>query len=184
MAKTVTIARVASALSTDRAYQPLFLHGLQNYFENTTRLLKQGDVIAVGINTDNLLRHAFQSDSDTGEDAVKEIDLELVTCQFALYQPPLTDLWRSALENEDDINEIVYFAVTNIEHSVPSRLGEVASPDMYVSATVGELGCWVDPAITRVVQTGIEHSRVPDLAAYRGLRGLFCADLIFRMCAN
>ena len=63
-------------------------------------------------------------------------------------------------------NELVYFLVTNVEHSVPSRLGDVSSPDMYVGATVGELGCWVDPSATRMVQTGIEHSRVPDMARY------------------
>ncbi len=70
-AKIVTIARVASAFSTDRAYQPLFLQALQTYFKRTTRLVKQGDVIAVGINTDALLRQASDHDDDTME----EIDL-------------------------------------------------------------------------------------------------------------
>lgn len=73
------------------------------------------------------------------------------------------------LESGDDANEVVYFIVTNVEHNVPSRLGAVASPDMYVGATVGELGCWVDPAVTRMVQTGIEHSRVPDMGSYLDL---------------
>ena len=46
------------------------------------------------------------------------------------------------------------------------RLGEMSSPDMYIGATVGELGCWVDTAVTRMVQTGVEHSRVPDMGGY------------------
>ena len=62
----------------------------------------------------------------------------------------------------------MYFIVTNVEHSVPSRLGESSSLDMYVGATVGELGCWVDTTVTRMVQTGIEHSRVPTMAQYLG----------------
>jgi hypothetical protein len=35
-----------------------------------------------------------------------------------------------------------------------------------VGSTVGELGCWVDPSVTRLIQTGLEHSRVPDVGAY------------------
>ena len=75
-AKTVTIARVASAFSTDRAYQPLFLQALQAYFKRTTRLVKQGDVIAVGINTDALLRQSSTHTDDHVDDGVEEVDLE------------------------------------------------------------------------------------------------------------
>ncbi|KAI0747694.1 AAA-domain-containing protein [Daedaleopsis nitida] len=145
-AKTVTIARVASAFSTDRAYQPLFLQALQDYFKRTTRLVKQGDVIGVGIDTDTLLR---QSSYGVEEEGVEEVDLDV-------------------LEDGTAANAVVYFTVTNVEHSVPSRLGDTASPDMYVSATVGELGCRVDTTVTRMVQTGIEHSRVPDMNHYLG----------------
>ncbi|KAI8998975.1 AAA-domain-containing protein [Trametes punicea] len=150
VAKTVTIARVASAFSTDRAYQPLFLQALQAYFKETTRLVKQGDVIAVGINTDDLLRQQSYPDSTDLEEQEDEADFEIT-------------------EVSNEPNELVYFVVTNVEHSVPSRLGDIASPDMYVSATVGELGCWVDPSATRMVQTGIEHSRVPDVGQYLGI---------------
>ncbi|KAJ8469011.1 hypothetical protein ONZ51_g9275 [Trametes cubensis] len=145
-AKTVTIARVASAFSTDRTYQPLFLQALQSYFKDTTRLVKQGDVIAVGINTDDVLRRYNASEEEDTEEGQEDLDLDI--------------------NPSGEHNELVYFLVTNVEHSVPSRLGDVSSPDMYVGATVGELGCWVDPSATRMVQTGIEHSRVPDMARY------------------
>ncbi|KAH9924001.1 AAA-domain-containing protein [Epithele typhae] len=147
VAKTVTIARVASAFSTDRAYQPLFLRALQDYFKRTTRLVKHGDVIAVGINTDDLLKQPSGPEHEAEDEGVEEIDLD-------------------AREAEDAPNELVYFVITNVEHSVPSRLGEGSSPDMYLGATVGELGCWVDTSVTRMVQTGIEHSRIPDMGAY------------------
>ncbi|KAI0710443.1 AAA-domain-containing protein [Cerioporus squamosus] len=146
VAKTVTIARVGSPFSMDRAYQPLFLQALQDYFKRTTRLVKQGDVITVGINTDDLLGYA----SEEGEEqAAGEFDL-------------------NAFTSSENANELVYFIVTNVEHSVPSRLGETSSLDMYVGATVGELGCWIDTAVTRMVQTGIEHSQVPAMAQYFG----------------
>lgn len=70
------------------------------------------------------------------------------------------------MEQANGANELVYFLVTNVEHSVVPRLDEMSSPDMYVGATVGELGCWVDTAVTRMVQTGVEHSRVPNMGEY------------------
>lgn len=76
MAKTVTIARVASAFSTDRAYQPLFLQALQDYFKRTTRLVKQGDVITVGISTDELLGYSIVASEEGDEEAEPEVDLE------------------------------------------------------------------------------------------------------------
>lgn len=48
-AQSVTVARIASPHSVNRAYQPLFLDGLKQYFQTRRRILKQGDLIAVGI---------------------------------------------------------------------------------------------------------------------------------------
>ena len=31
---------------------------------------------------------------------------------------------------------------------------------------MGELGCWIDPQVTKMVQAGLEHTRVPDVAPY------------------
>jgi peroxin-6 len=51
-ARAVTIARIASPISVDRTYQPCFLRALKSYFHDSKRLVKQGDLIAVGIDTD------------------------------------------------------------------------------------------------------------------------------------
>ena len=53
-----------------------------------------------------------------------------------------------------------YFIVTNVEYDVPSQTDEVDSSSTidYIS---GELGCWIDPEYTKLVQVGEEHSRVP-----------------------
>ncbi|EMD34491.1 hypothetical protein CERSUDRAFT_97749 [Gelatoporia subvermispora B] len=152
-ARAVTIARVASPFSTDRAYQPLFLRALQQYLKGATRLIKQGDILAVNINTDEALRYEeLESKRGGAEEDEETQDTEL------------------ELGSSENANEPVYFIVTNIEHTIPSRLDD-ASPDMYVGSTVGELGCWVDPAVTRIVQTGVEHSKVPDVSAYFGIEG-------------
>jgi peroxin-6 len=36
----------------DRTYQPMFLRSLKTYFDLTKRLVKQGDLIAVNLDTD------------------------------------------------------------------------------------------------------------------------------------
>lgn len=52
VAKSVTIARVTAPISVDRTYQSAFLGSLKAYFSNTKRLVKQGDLIGVGLNSD------------------------------------------------------------------------------------------------------------------------------------
>ncbi|KZT03423.1 AAA-domain-containing protein [Laetiporus sulphureus 93-53] len=136
-ARSVTIARIASFLSTDRTYQSLFLRALQAYFEETTRLVKKGDVIAVTIDTD----HAIQMGGDD-EGEMGGYDYE-----------------------SENVNEVIYFVVTNLEHNIVTN-AEASSPDMYLGSTMGELGCWVDPTQTRMIQTGVEYSRVPDVSQY------------------
>jgi peroxin-6 len=56
IARNVTIARVASPISVDRTYQPMFLHFLKAHFASTRRLVKQGDLIAISLDTDTIGR--------------------------------------------------------------------------------------------------------------------------------
>lgn len=53
VARSVTIARVASPNSINRQYQSLFLHSLRRYFDARKRLVKQNDIIAVSIDIDS-----------------------------------------------------------------------------------------------------------------------------------
>lgn len=62
VAKAITVARVASPLSIDRAYQSAFLQSLQDYFRRRKRLVKQGDLIAVRVDTDET-RHFWAHES-------------------------------------------------------------------------------------------------------------------------
>lgn len=59
-------------------------------------------------------------------------------------------------------NEIVFFCVTNIEYTVVKH----AYHDVCNGSTVGELGYWVDSSITRIVQSGVEHSWIPSVGTY------------------
>lgn len=74
-ARTVTVARVASPISTNRTYQPLFLHSLKVYFNSTKRLVKKGDIIAVSLDTDatRLFHEGNNSDETKDSDDVDRI---------------------------------------------------------------------------------------------------------------
>lgn len=79
VARSVTIARVASPNSTNRQYQSLFLYSLEKYFEAGKRLVKQNDIIAVSIDTD--LSRSFESEGgrdDYGNHHVDLIDFKFV----------------------------------------------------------------------------------------------------------
>lgn len=62
--------------------------------------------------------------------------------------------------------EIVYFVVTNVDCEAPSTNNAQNSSDVYLGLSAGELGCWVDPTVTRVTQTGVEHARIPDASTF------------------
>lgn len=51
IAKEVTISRLASVVTTDKTLQLAFLSGLRTYFESCNRIVRNGDLIAVPIDT-------------------------------------------------------------------------------------------------------------------------------------
>ncbi|KAG1843615.1 AAA-domain-containing protein [Suillus subalutaceus] len=53
VARTLTLARIASPFSTGRKFETLFLQEIQSYFSSCKRLVKPGDLINVFIDTDN-----------------------------------------------------------------------------------------------------------------------------------
>jgi peroxin-6 len=61
---------------------------------------------------------------------------------------------------------IVYFIVTNVDCETPSTNNSLNPSDVHLGLSAGELGCWVDPSVTRVTQTGVEHARIPDASTF------------------
>ncbi|KAF8491938.1 AAA-domain-containing protein [Gautieria morchelliformis] len=152
VARVVTVARVASPYSNDRAYQPFFLHALKGYFDNQKRLVKEGDLIAVAIQPELArLWHGREPEELTKQEH--------------------TDVPEDNVELLKTPNGVVFFKITNLEYDIMNTGQASMSPDQYMAATMGELGCWVDTQITQMVQTGMEHSRVPDVTSYLGVDG-------------
>lgn len=73
-AKTATLARIASPASMDRSHQKSFLQSLKRYFAGTKRIVKKGDLIAVGISTEPVF------DVVDDEDAKEDPNSTVIEC--------------------------------------------------------------------------------------------------------
>ncbi|KAA8915007.1 P-loop containing nucleoside triphosphate hydrolase protein [Sphaerosporella brunnea] len=142
-AKEVTLLRIASPTSTDRALQPSLLLQLKSYFETCRRLVKKGDLIAVS--TDEVLARSLYG--DTSEDGVTE---ELLAS---------SDAGRRNCVAWFRVGSIVSSAVEDADSKAlsPSRLGDDRGPREDPWGDV----VFVDPASTRMVQAGSEKRKVP-----------------------
>ena len=76
----MTIARVASRLSTNRVYQPLVLQGLKTFFDGKKRLVKQGDLLAITVDLNQLQYLQASSLGDGTESGVVGVGERLVLC--------------------------------------------------------------------------------------------------------
>lgn len=153
-AKSVTIARIANPFSIHRRYQTSSHNSLKSYFGSTKRLVKANDIIAVSLNAQT---EPSAPGDDDGENHGDE--------WYALCREAVCSVLMASVSG-GIINEIVYFLITNVEHSVIAHAVAFTEQDLYTGSTVGELGCWVDSSVTRMVQTGLEHARVPDVGSY------------------
>ncbi|CAA7270162.1 unnamed protein product [Cyclocybe aegerita] len=147
-ARSITIARVASPISINRQYERLFLDSLKAYFDSGKRLMKQGDLFAVSLDTD---QSRWFSDEPRTEEPSSNSRQAYTPSSNPTCSP------RS--------NAVVYFKVTNIEYDVVATSSS-STEDLYTGSTLGELGCWIDASVTRMVQAGVEQSRIPDTGTY------------------
>ncbi|KAJ1019971.1 hypothetical protein NDA16_004252 [Ustilago loliicola] len=159
-AESLRIARVAGPLSVDRAYQGLFLEALRTFFEDRRRICRNGDLIAVAIEASKARFVAREAEQDSVPDSAHDDihDLKLPSSSSA----------KTAT---------VYFKVTDLR-------SELVAPDTAASGEggrdeamralglqgrMGQLGCIVDPHVTKMVQTGVEHCRVVDCDRWLGV---------------
>ncbi|KAI0792948.1 P-loop containing nucleoside triphosphate hydrolase protein [Abortiporus biennis] len=136
IARSITVARVASPITTDRSFEDLFVRALTRHFQVSPRLLKRGDIVSLPLNTDEL-----RSDDRQSVEYTSSLVFEAA-------------------------NHVVHFVVTDIEHGVIQVKDEMLSTGVYLDCTLGELGCWIDSEVTRVLQAGIEHFAIPSCEKY------------------
>jgi peroxin-6 len=135
-AKEVTLLKVSTPLSTDRALQPAIFAALKHYFEQKRRIVKTGDLLAVAVD-ESLGRTLYQASGEETETII-------------------TNLWQdSTLENSTSLKGIVWF-----------KIGQVIAEKTEANEVEQESELWaglatIEPTGTRMVQAGSEKLRVP-----------------------
>lgn len=72
VAKSISIARVASEYSMQKKYQPLFIQALKEYFKNSKRICKEGDLIAVPFDESKSMFYYKEGNGENGSAEVQE----------------------------------------------------------------------------------------------------------------
>ncbi|KAF8947368.1 peroxisomal assembly protein [Haplosporangium gracile] len=122
IAKAVTVARVASPATVDKALQTACLEALKEWFEEYERVVCEGDVIGVEIDEEA----AKLAPKQLGPEDAGDLDIRL----------PLS---------ASTLKTTIYFKLTHLE--------DAGSPNKHTQL--------VDPFVTKMIQSGLEHSRVP-----------------------
>ncbi len=138
-AKEMTLVRVSTPLSTERALQSGIFASLKQHFENRRRILRQGDLIAlpIDVGTSRLLAQPAG-----GTDADVELE-ELLVLSLEDKSPKVHRL------------EIAWFKVGHIVGSGPDENRQFLSPVSW-----GGVAC-IEPMTTRMRQAGSETSKIP-----------------------
>jgi len=61
-AKSITVARVASPTAINKRYQNTYLQHLKTFFDEEKRLVKEGDILFIPLDTDNARWSSGQTD--------------------------------------------------------------------------------------------------------------------------
>ncbi|KAN0065525.1 peroxisomal assembly protein [Thecaphora frezii] len=157
-ADNVSIARVASPYSVDRAYQGLFLEALRTYFEGRQRICKEGDLIAVAIEAGKA-RFVQAAATDASVEDVHEFRLPGAD---GLQKTAVVHFKVSALTSE-------LVAPTKASVNGGGAIQHEDEASLSLRAQLGQLGCVVDPNVTKMVQTGVEKCRIADASRWLGV---------------
>ena len=141
IAKEVTLLRVPTPLSTERAVQNGLLVNLKQYFEHRRRILRENDLIGIGMNV-----RISRILSETGPTAEPDHDME--------------ELFLNSSEDVDSAKEkveIAWFMVGNIQLSSTLEDKQTLGVE-----TWGETAS-IEPMTTRMVQVGSHPGKVPSI---------------------
>ena len=139
VAKELTILRVPTPLSTERALQSGIFASLKRHFEKKRRIVRQGDLIALPIDVG---ASRLLAQPAGGADAEVEVE----------------DLLTLTLENRSSTlchTEVVWFKVGQIVTSAPDESRHPLPP-----ASWGGAAC-IESMLTRMRQAGSEANKAP-----------------------
>lgn len=177
MARTMTLARIATAEGVDKRYERAWLKGLQTLFaarpavkdreEGGMRMVKRGDVISIPVWKDK----PVASDEVLDEESSSESEDE-------------GDSWASGTSRKTP-TALAYFIVSSLSYEPLNPLAEDFRSTISSKGRAGEFGCWVDvrnQGATRMVLTGVERATLPARTAEQVWHGLgelwHCSDAV------
>ena len=139
IAKEVTLLRVPTPLSTERAVQSGLLVSLKQYFEHRRRILRKNDFIGIGMNVciSRIL-------SETGSTAEPDHDVE-----------ELFLISSGDVDSNKEKAEIAWFMVGNIQLSSALEDKQTLGVEIW-----GETAS-IEPMTTRMVQVGSHPGKLP-----------------------
>ena len=139
IAREITILRVCTPLSTERALQSGIFASLKQHFEKKRRILRQGDLIAlpIDVGVSRLLTPpAGGADTDVDAEELFTLSLEDKTSKISSF-------------------EVVWFRVGQIVEAEPDENRHNMSPVSW-----GGAAC-IEPMTTRMRQAGSETRKTP-----------------------
>ena len=139
VAKELTISRVSTPLSTERALQTGIFTALKQHFESKRRIVRQGDMLALQIDTNVSRLLAQPTNASDVDHEVEEL--------FALP----SDLNASTISKLD----IAWFRVGHVIHADLDGQRQTSQANIW-----GGAAC-IEPMTTRMRQAGSESTKVP-----------------------
>ena len=139
IAKEVTLLRISTPLTTDRALQAGLMAGLKQHFEHKRRIMRKGDLVGISIDIG-----ASKALSQSGGAADTEHDME--------------DILVNSLRDQTatpSAQGVAWFRIGQVVGSSSSE-GQ-SSPEQDVWAGVSS----IEPMTTRMVQAGSEQCKIP-----------------------
>lgn len=157
VARTMTLARIATPEGVDKRYERAWLRGLKSLFtagstgknrdENGLRMVKRGDIFSIPVWRDKPVASDGESEE---EESSSDSDEE-------------GGPWTSRADKRTP-TALAYFTVTSLSYEPLNPLDEDFRSTTSSKARAGELGCWVDvgeQGATRMVLTGVERAVLP-----------------------
>ena len=154
VARTITLARIATTEGVDKRYERSWLRGMKAHFAGSDdakhtadidmqRLVRRGDVIAVPVWLDKAVT---EGEPSSGSEESEGEDL----------------IWRT-WPKKRPATEVAYFSVSALSYEPLVPIDEDFRSSISSKARAGELGCWIDIGVkgcTRMVIAGVEKTRV------------------------
>jgi len=145
VAKEVTLLRISTAITTDRALQHNLLIGLKLYFEAKRRIVKSGDMIAIAIDV-NLGRILHSTASTADPDFENE----------ALFMNLTDDRHAGSLmAGKRTVTDVAWFKLDKVVVTQPGVTSDTEEVELWGGVAV------IDPTSTRMVQAGTQQGRIP-----------------------